>query len=187
MYKSNDFEALLQATGNTDADNLRYLSTSKLPVVIYGASATAKHLAKFLQANGIATDVFTVDCGYAGTDDPENTYEATDIDGRFAAYNLILGIQKPKPFWASQFHHAAKVIVFFAVAPIFPYTPNIDMTYFRANYINFLETYNMLYDDLSRESMIAYLNANITKNADCVVSHVKESQYFQSDIIPRGG
>ena len=64
--------------------------------------------------------------------------------------------------------------------------PDISMSeeYIKENIHDFTKTYNSLADDISRQNMQDYLNVQLTRSGNSIISHFNDScTYFNNDII----
>ena len=160
------------------------LQRSKLPLVIYGAGSYASYLMKFLDRYGIGIDAACVDAEYIdkGLFLNERLHVTTieDICKKYDNFNVLIGF--------SDYRKAQmKLSNIQSIAEIFFIDTTdkldfLDYQYIVDNLENFEFTYNLLGDQLSKDTFIAFINAKISGQPDDLYELMDEKPYF-TDIL----
>lgn len=147
---------------------------------IYGAGETAQRIVKYLREYGVQSDIYqTVDDKYANQNTkivPFSRY----IECFASNSVLIIGFYD---------HLQAKTVIKAyedKIKYIFEIGLNHESvweyTFFEKHYSQFLETFNMLYDDKSRNTMNAFINASICGDLN-LLDEVYESQQYFNELL----
>ena len=166
------------------------IKATNLPVVIYGASETGIQIARLLRQHGIEPTAYAVDHAYYSSSrffDGAQVWDFSLLRKHSDKVVAVLAIGAESVVRSFLGDRSLKKFVFPAflgkIAPI-------DYDFIRNNQEKFQETYDCLADELSKKTMLAYLNlkisGDITWNLD-VCKH--EPEYFISDLfqVPENG
>ena len=185
-----DFKNLLET--DEDANDVRiitYLKASRLPVVLYGASAdVADRIVEKLSRNDVHLAAVAFDDEApmmigptVGLRDTE-TIRVRDLDRNFPAYNVILGFVKAYgriPVVTAKFGNARSVSYLSELFDMELITPS----FVRENR-EFLETF---YDDLpdrcSKDSFVAYLLSKTRQDMKYLPPVFDKMQYFPQGMF----
>ncbi|MBR6013135.1 MAG: FkbM family methyltransferase [Selenomonadaceae bacterium] len=162
------------------------IKSHNLPVVVFGAAEMAKVVTEELKFFGV--DVF----GYAVDEEyyqPNQTYLGLpvfnfDVVSRESdKYVFVLGVgaKSGSEVRANKFMNDKNFLHYQILSG--------EGDFFGYNYIlenqdKFFETYNMLSDELSRQTMIAYLITHITDNPTDIANFVQSDEYFNEITRP---
>lgn len=167
--------------------DLLKLKNSKVPNIIYGIGSYAEDLMKLFHKLEIKVDGACVDEAYIDSckssfwDMQVMTLES--VSKVYSRYNIIIGysnyidakskIEKIETVEACYFIDAPHSVDFF------------DYQYVIDNLIEFENTYHLLQDELSKETLIAYINSKIVGEPYELLPVITENPYF-NDMIPFG-
>lgn len=150
-------------------------------VVLYGAGVGAEKLTVFLGQFDIETDTYCVDDGYTEADAlfmgkpvkalTEILHYAGNYVMLIAWYNYALAQEKIKEI--------KEAIEVYYIDDAY-YNFKMDYTYFLQNYKHFEHTYVRLEDALSKDIFVAYLNAHISGDVECL-SSLRSDEKYQYD------
>ena len=155
-----------------------------LPVVIYGASAMGIQIARLLRQHGIEPMAYAVDHAYYSSSrlfDGAQIWDFSLLRKYSDKIAVVLAIGAESVVRSFLSDRSLKKFVFPAlygkIAPI-------DYDFIRNNQEKFQETYDCLADELSKKTMLAYLNlkisGDITWNIDV---YRDEPEYFINDLL----
>lgn len=168
---------------NRKRKDLELLKSSTIPNIIYGAGSYASDLYKFLLDNGIKLELTCVNKEYIIADQKFFDLEVRsidEIDALYHNYNLIIAYSdyKSAKVKAEKNTNVNKII--------FIDSPNciefFDYKFVLDN-LNILEDlYNKLGDELSKDTLVAFINAKLTGNPDDLSNLIQLPHYF-NDIL----
>ena len=161
------------------------LKRSGLPVVLYGIGLIADTARIFLQEKGIRVSCRVVDDKYMDPvlphTGPDRILSISQLQKEFSAYNLLLCFFRGytndlKPY--RQLFPGAQTIDYLSSIYEGGALQPLDSSYVLAHKPAFDSVYELLEDSLSRDSMEAYINAKINKDASYLFPFVRRPQYF---------
>lgn len=170
---------------NQKIENVYRMKNEEVPLIIYGIGGYAKSVLKFLNKHSIKVDAACVDRDYL--DDlitswnGINVYDIREISPRFNSFNVIIGFADFKSAERKIRSIAGCKKTFFLDSITF--FDFFDFTYFEKNLDSFCTTYDMLEDDLSRETFVAFINAKISGMPNDLYDLVVPDQYFPNNLI----
>ncbi len=164
------------------------LQKSKLPLVIYGAGSYASDLMKFLDKNGVKVDAVCVDIEYINNDmfflnERVKVTSIEDICRDYDTFNVLIGFSDYRKAKTGLRSIRGIVEVFFIDTP--DRLDFFDYQYIVDNLKNFEFTYNLLSDQLSKDTFIAFINAKISGQPDDLYDLIDENPYF-TDLVSLG-
>ena len=168
------------------------LKRSGLPVVLYGIGLIADTTRIFLQEKGIRVSCRVVDDKYldpaAHHADSDHILSISQLQKEFSAYNLLLcffGGYKNDLQPYRQLFPGARMIDFLSSIYEGGALQSMESSYVLAHKPAFDSVYELLEDSLSQDSMEAYINAKINKDASYLFPFVRRPQYFSEiDQVP---
>ena len=169
---------------------IQELAESSLPIIIYGASNIANEVFNYVISQGLCVSAFCVDEEYYTPNSSFNNCEIFTpqvLDYFFEKYNIIIGFgigtQAKTILQNSPFLHCEKLYFMPFIDPM----PPMDYAFISENQLEFDHTYSLLCDDLSKETMIAYINSKLGNPEGCKLLDLwGETQYFNELInIPK--
>ena len=176
-------------TKPNDVAVIEFLRISALPVVMYGVSPdVADQIVKKLERNQITLScvVYDKDCPLL-TDstvllkDTEKIH-VTDIDEKYAAYNVIIGFVKGYQTIndiTPKFNHAKSIAYLSEIFEL-----DIMTHSFISENIDFLENfYENLQDRQSKDSFVAYLLSKVRQDMKYLPPVFDKVQYFPQGIF----
>lgn len=189
---SKSFEMFLpelEDLKNARAKTCKKIKSHGLPVIIFGAGLMAKkYVVPELKNFGVEVDGFAVDAKYF---QPNKTflgkpiYNFDELSSQPDNYVFVLGISDEDIGGnrAVNFYKDEKIIRYILTCELAP----IGYEYISARREKFAETFEMLSDELSRHTMIAYLKSKITGDPSYNFAVYDPNQYFNEVIKPAIG
>lgn len=168
----------LQEIQNMKAGTVKERSKRlNLPVIVFGAAENARIAAEKLAEQGVEVSGYAVDEKYYK---PGQTYLGLPV------YNFDELARTPKKHIFVNgigVGNFGRVRHFADDESILKYdfassVADITYDYVLENYQKFFVTYNLLEDDFSRKTMLAYLKAQITRNPDDIHDVTVPAEYF---------
>ena len=174
--------------------NQREITTERikshhLPVILYGAAFTAKRTANGLKSYNVPVDGFAVDAdfyreGMKFMNLP--VYDFANLSSVFKQYVLVLGLENSAPI---------EKLLQNKNEFLYSFNNNqepINYNYIEKNVKLFIETYNLLEDELSQKTFVAYLKIKLSGDILRDYGIYDPNQYFNSvtigfNAITRGG
>ena len=158
------------------AEELRELRGRKKPVYIYGAEITAERVKRRLEENGIDICGYFVDNEYyKGKGEGEYPIFSFDYVMGLPEADVVLGFYEYGIAYSKiekgEFGNNGKV---FYLNP----EPLFDYEYYLANRERFHEAYDLLSDDLSRDTMRAYMDNRMNGVLRPLLNCYMPGQYF---------
>ncbi|WPR71618.1 FkbM family methyltransferase [Flavobacterium sp. NG2] len=162
---------------------LEELSSSKLPLLIYGAGGYAKTLNIFLNEHNINISGVIVDKQYyfLPNKEWEVVYSFDEIDTKFDAYNIVIGFTDYLVAENNIIELKKKNKVYFLDTTLS--VEFLDYKFIEDNLDAFYFSYQLLNDDVSKETFVGYLNGKLTLRCDGIYGLINKEQYFVKDII----
>lgn len=163
------------------------LKTTNQPVVIFGTGNYAKYMSKAFASVGIPISGYAVDEKYYKPNQkflglPILNFDAI-VDEEPEKYIFLLGLQACQRVYDFVEDSRIKKYVIFHDIGLKACEVNYD--FILQNQDKFFETYELLSDDLSKNTMIAYLKGHITFNPLYQKDfYVNEKSYFNSLVKP---
>ena len=163
------------------------IKSHNLPVIVFGAAKFAKKVTTTLKNWGIEISGYTVDAKY---------FKANSTFLELPIYNFDELCKTPKNYvFVIGFSPTQDILgrrkkILLDDKEIFAYEINLSTVdkitcdYILDNQEKFLESYNLLADDFSRETMTAYLKAHMTHNIKDISKVVVPNQYFNDLTAP---
>lgn len=150
------------------------------PVAVYGAGQVAEVVGNYLAAHGIAVSAYAVDHNYFQEGSTFNGAPVINYADNREKYAFVLGAgnnkNKVRRFIDEPIGGGQKYVLLDPYGPVEP----LDYEYVKERADEFEQTYNLLFDDLSRKTMIAYVNMKVSgdiRHLFPIVQHHK-TMYF---------
>ena len=163
---------------------IKKIKGHKLPVIVFGAGMFADYLSRDLEKHGVEISGYAVDEKYFKPGQAFRGRPVFNFDELVTEpekYVFILGMGQKlgegKDLSLKRidaFFHDKRIIKYFVAFP----TEEIPKEYVLENFSGFEETYNLLEDELSKKTMIAYLKTHITGNSENVRDVLTPDEYF---------
>ncbi len=184
MEKILDFENKIVL--EKDKKNvIEELKKEKCPLVLWGAGDVACAVKDYLEQNGIIPDVVWVD-----GEVEENTFFGIPIlsidmiQKKYAEVNVILGHSNFDLGDVVSKKYKQIKNVYYLVSIFYEQYENISYSFVKDNIEKYYVTYELLEDEMSRNSMVAYLNSRINNNIEYIKKTIeKEQDYYKNDIF----
>ena len=182
MTKEEFFQEIKNANDEKKAF-MDKIKSHDLPIIVFGAGQYAEEVTNILNAYGVKISGYAVDGQYYK---PNETYLGLPIYNfselylEPEKYVFIRGINKDsarKKTLIQNFKDIQTVLVTKA--------KNLTANYVWQNRDKFYETYTLLADDLSKETMISYLKAAVADNLDHIQDMVEPHHYEYFNDITR--
>lgn len=146
--------------------DVRKLSESTLPLVIYGAGSYALVVMKLLNRHNIKIDAACVDAEFIRSDSCSVLgVKVTTIENlckKYDNFNVLIGFVDYKKARNKLMNIQNVISAIFIDAPL----EFFDYQYIAKHLNDFEFTYNLLQDQLSKDIFIAYINAKISGDPD---------------------
>lgn len=174
LNKENFLQEIKAMKTGTIAEQSKQLN---LPIIVFGASEHAEFVTEKLSEYGVEVSGYAVD---------EKFYKQGQIYRGLPVYNFDDLIQTPKKYIfvngigggyfnrIRRFDDDESILKYDITSKV----AQINYDYVLENYQRFFETYNLLDDDFSRKTLLAYLKAQITENPDDIRDVVCPAEYF---------
>jgi FkbM family methyltransferase len=168
---------------------LKEISDLKLPVVIYGAGLSGNNIHDYLRQNQISVIGFTVDKGY-GEDTVMSGLPVKLIqhyDEAYEGYCVVIAMRNvARAVHNLQSHNSSNIKRVYVLCDSPQFIGLVyDYEYVKLYEEAFEEAYSYLADDLSRKTMLHYVNTIIANKFD--LNEAKKlydpDQYFAKDLI----
>ena len=161
--------------------DLNYLKKSELPLVLYGTGTYSKYVKKFLEDNNINITYVALDEKYFKEDTIFESKPIHLIDSileKESLVNIIFAFsenyEKRKQYIDNK---KVKKCIFFENLLF----KSFNIEFLQNNYSVWENLYNLLYDEISRKTLISYLKGKVTGNAEELRLLNEETvQYFPS-------
>lgn len=168
---------------------LKEISDFKLPVVIYGAGLSGNNIHNYLRQNNISVIGFAVDKGY-GEDTRMSGLPVKlmqHYDEEYEDYCVVIAMQNVvRAMHNLQLHRSSgmKRVYVLCDAPSFLGLV-YDYEYVKLHQEAFEEAYSYLADDLSKQTMLHYVNTILANKFDINEAKIlyDPDQYFAKDVI----
>jgi FkbM family methyltransferase len=162
---------------------IKKLKSGVAPIIIYGAGLYSKWMFMFLKYHHIPVSCFVVD------DEFINKYQVevkswSEVDKMYEEYYIVNAI----PFADNSIINSLvknndRILeLFFFDVMFFPYFKIMDQRYIKTHHNEFLATFNLFEDDLSRRTYIGFLNSKLSFSPQYLEPN-DSVHYFPSDII----
>ncbi len=175
---------LIKNVKNRTQSDIRKLSKSRLPLVMYGAGSYATDVSKFLASRNIFIDAYCVDEFYLKNKEMfiNNTVITTigDAYKKYPKFNIVIGfadyVKAEKNL--KKYKNNSKIYFFDA-----PDRPNFfDYNFVKRHINEFQTTFNLLSDEESKKVFLAFINTKISGDPHNIYSLARFDQYFP-DVI----
>jgi FkbM family methyltransferase len=176
----NSLRQLLNDTTDYRPAVVARLKESNLPIVIYGAGQIARSISSVLESHGMTNYIYAVDEQYLGEGTDVSIVSPAQADDRFDRYALVYGHSRGyMSAIPPQFKNAVSCCVM---------TGHTEMEVIGSDFLSrhldeFEETYSLLEDELSRESMSAYLGGKLNHNGEAMLPFVIHEEYFIDNLF----
>ena len=185
MEKADKFLSKIENKNNQKLEAFRRMKNSRLPLIIYGTNEYAKLLAEFLHTHNIKINAACVDNEFFESHntflDDIYVYPLEEIPFRFDYFNVLIGFADFKSAEKKLSNLTGCQNIFFLDSPL--NFDSFDYNYITKNLDEFLASYNLLEDSLSRHTMTAFINGKISGRPDELYNLVQLDRYFPSDIL----
>lgn len=158
------------------------LQQLKEPIVLYGAGSLADDIYQTMTQHSIEIDAVCVD--FPREDEFFHGYQIlclSDACDNYECFSVVIGFQDYE-LAESRLRSSKKISSIFKIIPL-KLTSSIDKNFCRINAGKLEQFYRTVSDDLSRDSIAAYLNALISGKAEYLYSVYDSDQYFPHGIF----
>ena len=180
--KNMFLDKIVAGAGRAEAESEELKALGRLPVVLYGDGWYAPYVREYLARFGLKAaacfvdDGFTASSGAAGFDEIKRKFERFNVVIAFADSRLAR-----KKLGQKDRGQVAGVYFFDAIGALLNY--KIDRAYVDRHKAQFGLVHEMLCDDLSRKTYIAFLNSKLGGDEGLLYDVWRKDQYFPEDII----
>lgn len=181
------FNQLIKPTSSDGRELfVQALKTDHLPIIIYGTGTIGTHIFKYLQTQNIEISGFCVDTQYLSSNTSFHSipiYASSQVDSYFERYNIIIGFDINHSTFLSLKEILFKRCNHFYFLPHIDFMPPIEYTFFQENLQRFQQTYFLLNDDLSKQTMVAYINSKLHSLLGCELLDLWQGHQYFTDFI----
>ena len=168
--------------------DIRKLSESTLPLVIYGAGNLALGIMKLLNRHKIKIDAACVDAEFIRSDSCSVLgVKVTTIENickKYDNFNVLIGFADYDKA-RNKLKNIQNVVSAIFIDDVLHHLEFFNYQYITEHLNDFEFTYNLLQDQLSKDIFIAYINAKISGEPDGLYELMDKNQYF-NDLIQFG-
>lgn len=161
------------------------LKEEKLPLILWGIGDMGVDVKKYLDKNEIslaAAWVDNIDSGKYFDEIP--VYSLDELKEKYKRFNVILGHSHYDLGEKIKQKENSIERVFYLIDHSYNQYTSTDSNYVREHIDDYFNVYMMLEDDISRQSMIAYLNCKMNDDIRYIMECVeKEQNFFNNDIF----
>jgi FkbM family methyltransferase len=163
------------------------MSSSSIPNILYGVGSYATDIKRFLEINKIKIECSCVDGLYFHNNmnfQGLEVYSLETLEKRYSSFNIIIG-------FSNHLKARENLTIYKNIRNIyFLDVPNhinfFDYQFIEENLREFEKTFNLLQDEQSKDTMVAYVNSKISGGAnEALINVYDDCQYF-NNIIPFG-
>jgi FkbM family methyltransferase len=184
MHIQRDIFASVVDASNQKIEAVRNMQNSPLPLLLYGMGGYAEGLLLFLDKYGIKISAAMVDKEFYHEEKKYRAipvYLKDEVRKHFDSYNVLIG-------FADFVKAEEKLSDLKGCKKIFFVDSTMNMDFFdykyvKTNWTSFLFTYNLLEDELSKKTMLAFINGKISGYPKALYDLVQADQYFPADIV----
>lgn len=179
----NGFIRLIRDCPNAKREAIRNMQALALPLVIYGTGGYAKGLVAFLEEFHIRITLACVDKEYfkanhwAGLE----VLPIEEVGARHPRFNVLIGFADYKLARKKLEKVAGCNEVFFLDSTLS--LDFFDYSYVARQQDEFQRTFDLLADELSRKTCVAFVNAKISGRPDDLYDLVSYDQYFPKGVF----
>ena len=164
------------------ADDMQRLKADNLPLVLYGDGWYAPYLREYLGRRGLAPAAVFTDAGFTTSG---QAVSFAEVNRRFEKFNIVIAFANA-PLAREKLARLDRarvggVYFFDVMGELLGNT--FDRAWLEENKARFGAAYDLLADDLSRETFRAFLDAKLGGNAEALAAVSRKEQYFPKGII----
>lgn len=171
--------------GKRPSDLADRLRKETLPLVLWGAGDMGTDVKRYLDENEIRLDAVWVDNMDSGKCfEKIPIYSLDELKDKYGKFNVILGHSHYD--LGEQVKRKEQCIekVFYLIDHSYNQYASVDQDYVKQHIDDYYKIYIMLGDDMSRKSMIAYLNCKMNDEIRYIIECIeKEQNFFNNDIF----
>lgn len=164
------------------------LKKEKLPLILWGIGDVGAEVKHYLDGNGISIAAAWVD-----NIDQEKYFEGVPVysldtlKSMYKRFNVILGHSHYDYGRTIEEKEECIDKVFYLIDSAYSRYESADPQFIHDHLEEYYDTYMLLDDDVSRESMVAYLNCKMNDEIGFILDYVKKEQnFFNNDIFKVG-
>ncbi|MDD2805591.1 MAG: FkbM family methyltransferase [Elusimicrobiales bacterium] len=163
-------------------EDLKELKASGLPVVLYGDGWYAPYLREYLARRGLSAAAVFTDAGFTASG---AAVSFDEVNGRFGRFNIVIAFANSRlareKLARLDLARVAGVYFFDVMGELLNNT--FGRAYLEAHKAQFGAAYELLADDLSRETCAAFINSKLGGPAEALADVSRKEQYFPKDIM----
>ena len=175
------WDKIISGPGRAGAD-IEALKGSRLPIVLYGDGWYAPYVREYLARYGLKAAACFVDDGFTSS---AGTVSFDEVRRKFEKFNIVIAFADSRlageKLGQKDRGQAAGIYFFDAIGALLNYT--IDRAYVERNKARFGMVREMLGDELSGKTYLAFLNSKLSGDADGLYDVCRKDQYFPGEII----
>ena len=191
-----DFEKFLDESNTLIDDHksvAEQIKSHGLPVIVFGAGEMAKWVTNHWNKFGIEVEGYAVDAEFFK---PNQTllnrpiYNFAELSTQYDKYVFVLGMEDEMQggHRAFDFLRNKKITCYPLPTNLDGSNEKISLDFIKTNHAKFQETFNILADELSRQTMMSFLKLKLTGDWTLNLNVFRPSPYFNELTEPaRGG
>lgn len=164
------------------AADIKELKASGLPLALYGDGWYAPYVREYLARRGLSAAAVFTDAGFTTSGEAVSFAE---VSRRFDRFNIVIAFANARlareKLARLERGRVAGIYFFDVMGELLGNT--FDRAWLEANKARFGAAYDLLADDLSRETFEAFLNSKLGGAADALAEVSRKEQYFPKGII----
>lgn len=164
------------------AEDIKELKASGLPLALYGDGWYAPYVREYLARRGLSAAAVFTDAGFTTSGEAVSFAE---VSRRFDRFNIVIAFANARlareKLARLERGRVAGIYFFDVMGELLGNT--FERAWLEANKARFGAAYDLLADDLSRETFEAFLNSKLGGAADALAEVSRKEQYFPKGII----
>jgi len=182
MVDPKTFYAMVADVENERIAILNKIKESDMPLIVFGGERSSFVAKQVLEANGIAVSHHCTDAAYAAK--RSNLILLKNVP--YSKYNVFLGMMNYYPVINSIKNNSAVSDIFYCdFDEYIPTREFFDLAYVNKNLTTLTAVYNLLEDNISKNSFVDYIRTRISGNTSYSEKYYIDgiSTYFDPSIV----
>ncbi len=175
-------DKIAAAPGKDEADIEAFKALRELPLVLYGDGWYAPYMREYLSRSGLKAAACFVDDGCAAS---PGTVSFEEVRRQYGKFNVVIAFANSRlageKLRRRNCPQIAGIYSFDVMGALLNY--KIDRAYVERHKERFGRVYELLGDELSRETYAAFVNSKLGGGADGLHDVLRKDQYFPEGII----
>ena len=168
------------------AEDIKELKASGLPLVLYGDGWYAPYVREYLARRGLSAAAVFTDAGFTTSGEAVGFGE---VNARFGRFNIVIAFANARlareKLARLDRSRVAGSYFFDVMGELLNNT--FDRAYLDTHKARFEAAYDLLGDDLSRQTFEAFINSKLGGDGEALAEVSRKEQYFPKGIIELSG